>query len=102
MTLEIARSTAGRATVLRLAGEVDLATAGRLRDLVVATLRSEPRVPLVVDLDRVELLDSSGVRALVEGTRVARDVHASYRVVNARDTVRQVLEITGLLTAMNT
>jgi anti-anti-sigma factor len=48
----------------RLQGEIDIASAERLRDAILAETRSAEESGLVVDLSDVSFLDSSGVRLL--------------------------------------
>jgi anti-sigma B factor antagonist len=55
---------------VRLAGELDLATAGQLRDRLRALCADGH--PVVLDLDRLEFIDSSGVRELVRAVSAAR------------------------------
>jgi anti-sigma B factor antagonist len=85
------------AAMLRLCGDIDLATA----DDVVARganllTHSEPGVPLIVDLGEVTFLDSSGLSALVR-LRHAADARGSQ--VLLRDVPQRVavlLELSGL------
>jgi len=47
-----------------LSGEIDIASAERLQDAILAETRSAEETGLVVDLSEVTFLDSSGVRLL--------------------------------------
>jgi anti-anti-sigma factor len=64
----------GGAVVLRVRGEVDLATAEQLRERLLAEFRRHPR--LVVDLSAAMLFDGPALRALLalhrEATRLGR------------------------------
>lgn len=88
------RPAGGGRTIVAAAGEVDLATAGRL----TAALREHlPAGPVLLDLSALTFMDSSGVRGLDavlgevgrEGwdLRIRRELH---------EHVRQVLEMTAL------
>jgi len=96
MSLVIDEQVAGDgATVLVVAGEVDMSTVQPLRTAIVQVLdRGAPE--LVVDLHAVTFLDSTGISVLVLGRRTATGTGARYRVVNARDMVARVLEVTGV------
>ena len=59
----------GGVPVLSLAGEVDLATVPRLRDALVQAGHDHPGQRVVVDLDGVAFLDSTGLGVLVGGLR---------------------------------
>ncbi len=80
---------------LRVAGEVDLASAAELVQRGQEALEGGG---LVLDLEAVSFMDSSGVRALEALMRTAEEtgVPLAIRPQLARN-VREVLELTGLL-----
>ncbi|WP_345626804.1 STAS domain-containing protein [Rugosimonospora acidiphila] len=85
------------ASVIRVtvAGELTTVTVNGLRTAVAGAIGGRPRA-VIVDLDRVTFLDSSGIGSLIAGRHLA-DAHAlEYRVVNARDHVRWVLNVSGV------
>src|SRR5438128_582959 len=85
------------AGVFRLdaAGEIDMSNCETLRDRITTILAGEQLTELVIDLDQVSFLDSTGINVLVAGWRTARRAATDYRVANAHGTVLRVLEITG-------
>ena len=80
--------------LVTVAGEVDFASAARLRERLF-TLASSGR-PLVVDLDRVSFIDAAGLGVLAGAARLAAAHGASLRVVCARRRVRQLFGLTQL------
>ena len=56
---------------LLVTGEIDLGTAPSLRDTITATLRDHRPTTLVLDLDGVAFLDSTGIAALISGRHLA-------------------------------
>ena len=85
-------------TVLAVAGELDIATA----DQFLAAVREHlAAAPVRLDLRKLTFIDSSGVRAL---SRVVREAEAEgwALAVDARlaENVRQLLELTGLLSLL--
>ena len=78
-------------------GEVDLATATTLRDVLLRVLREPTRVLLDVDLGGVAFLDCAGVGALVAGRNAAVGAGRQLRISRPRPIVRRVLDLTGLL-----
>jgi anti-anti-sigma factor len=85
-----------RDLVVRIAGEIDTEHAAlveaRLGELVDDGARS-----LVLDLDRVPLIDSAGLSALVHVLRRLEDEQGGrIRIRGVRDGVRKTFEITGL------
>lgn len=81
--------------VLRLAGEIDVATAPRLRDRLVQLVTEGPP-QLVVDLSGVTFIDSMGLGALISGLKRARAHDGDLRLAGPTDHVAKVLAITRL------
>lgn len=79
-------------TVVRLVGEIDMATAGDAAETL-----SNSGLHVRVDLTDVSFLDSSGIRVLVGAweARVARG--GSFEVFGVSHGVRRALEIAGVL-----
>jgi anti-sigma B factor antagonist len=68
----VVRQLDGRVPGLSVAGEVDMATAPRLRDTLVQFAAEHPGATAVIDLDGVSFLDSLGLGVLVGGLRRMR------------------------------
>ncbi|MFB7934042.1 MULTISPECIES: STAS domain-containing protein [Streptomyces] len=85
--------------VVVLTGEVDRALAPALREAVDALI-VEDRARIVLDLEQVPFMDSSGLSALVYGARRAGALGGTLRLAAPRDQVRRLLELTGLSTAV--
>ncbi len=82
-------------TILRIVGQLDVATAPDLRQhLIEAQYGGGRRVAL--DLDGVEFIDSFGLGVLVGAVRRANSHEGEIVVVCARERVRHVLELAGL------
>lgn len=81
--------------VLAVSGEVDVATAPRLRERLVG-LVSEGRHQIVVDLEGVDFLDSTGLGVLVGALKRVRTHGGDLALVCTQPRVLKVFEITGL------
>ncbi|MEU4477552.1 STAS domain-containing protein [Micromonospora sp. NPDC023966] len=81
-------------TMIRLAGECDLAARERLTGTLLAAVDAAPVV--VVDLAAVEFLDSTGIHALVAAHQRARAADGRLYLVNATGAVAALLELTGV------
>jgi anti-anti-sigma factor len=80
--------------LLRIVGEVDLATAPRLTEQVAREVENGGAAgALVIDLSLVPFIDSSGVRALVEADRLGRSSGRPVALYGASDAVTRVLEL---------
>lgn len=83
--------------VIRLAGELDIATREQVTEAVRAVLPAFRPDALVLDLDAVTLLDSAGIGALVSCWKLANGVGCALRLRNPRPLAYAQLELTGLL-----
>jgi anti-sigma B factor antagonist len=81
---------------LAVDGEVDVATAGPLRDALTAVLNESGITRLVVDFTKVDFLDSTGISALVAAHRLAQANRTQFLVINCQPQALRVLEITGV------
>jgi anti-sigma B factor antagonist len=91
--LRLATETTGRAVVIRMAGELDLATAPSLTSAVEWAAEQADGLPLVLDMQDVSFIDSTGVRTLLEATRIARRPVA---LMSPSSAVTRVLDLTRL------
>jgi anti-sigma B factor antagonist len=81
--------------VLEVTGEVDVYTAPKLRERIAELLDGGIRA-IVIDLGRVEFMDSTGLGVLVGGLRKARAAHASFGVVCGKEPLLKIFRITAL------
>ncbi len=81
--------------VVRLGGDLDIATAPRLRERLVA-LMAEGRTRLVLDLDGLGFLDSTGLGLVVALLKRARGLGGDLRLVCTQPAVRRLFELTAL------
>jgi anti-sigma B factor antagonist len=82
---------------LAVAGEIDILTAGGLRDTLIHVLHTYRPTHLSVDLADVTFMDASGVSALLRSAIAARQTNCTIAVTNPRPNVHKVLRLTGLL-----
>jgi anti-anti-sigma factor len=79
-----------------VSGELDLATAPQL-EAVFEALEPARSDRVVIDLEAVTFIDSSGIRALVRAKRRFDGLDASLVLDGVSPAARQVLEISGVL-----
>lgn len=92
--LEINVSRRGRAAVLAVAGEIDLATVPQLSAAIsLAAAGGPPDGMVVLDLSRVGLIDSTGLRAVLDASR---RLDGGFVVLRPSMEVRRILELTLL------
>lgn len=83
------------AVVVIVSGEVDLLTANELLDALTAQVEKH-RGRLIVDLDAVRFLSSSGLSALALADRAAREHCVDLRVVATSRVTLRPLQITRM------
>ena len=85
----------GGQALLRVQGEVDLVTAPRLQGALASACDLGRDV--VVDLNGVAFMDSTGLRALLQARDIARRLGGSLRLDMAEDgQVARLLELAGV------
>jgi len=81
--------------VVAVRGEVDIATAPKLREKLVE-LASQGAHKVVVDLEGVDFLDSTGLGVLIGGMKRLRGLDGDLTLVCTQPRILKVFEITGL------
>jgi anti-sigma B factor antagonist len=81
--------------VIQVTGEVDVYTAPDLRERI-RDLADKGAVHVIVDMSRVDFLDSTGLGALVGGLKRIRDHGGSLTLVITAPRILRIFEITGL------
>lgn len=86
-----------KTAILELTGSIDLSSSPAVRKILLHELR-ESRTPLVIlNLEKVKYIDSSGVASLVEGLRASRDFGSRLLLFGLSPNVREVLQLLRLL-----
>lgn len=83
-------------TIVEVAGEIDVYTAPKLRQCLV-DLTEAGHKKLLVDLEKVEFLDSTALGVLVGGLRRVRDQDGSMALVCSQERLLKIFRITGLM-----
>lgn len=81
--------------MLEVGGEVDIYTAPKLREKLVELIDAG-NDRIVVDLEGVGFMDSTGLGSLVAGLKRIREQDGELAIVCTREPVLKVLGITGL------
>ncbi|MDQ1712879.1 MAG: anti-sigma factor antagonist [Frankiaceae bacterium] len=95
--IETARS--GRHVVLAVNGEVDVATAPALRHLLTEALTESPSI--VIDLDAVPFMDSTGLGVLVGACNRARVAGSTLVLARPQPIVRNALRLVQVDTVID-
>ena len=95
MNLTLSTREVGGRTVIAVGGEIDVYTAPKLREQLI-DLVSSGQYHLVVDMEGVEFLDSTGLGVLVGGLKKVRAHDGSLELVCNADRLLKIFKITGL------
>ena len=67
--LDVNSRATDKGTLVEAVGEVDLTTAPQLREPLMEAVNGALKSPLIVDLSRVDFIDSAGLALLVEARK---------------------------------
>ncbi|HEX8632391.1 MAG TPA: STAS domain-containing protein [Catenuloplanes sp.] len=95
MELSLATRTVAEHTVLEVGGEVDVYTAPRLRERLIEVVDAGAR-NVIVDLGRVDFLDSTGLGVLVGALKRLRAAGGTFGLVCAKEPLLKIFRITAL------
>ena len=95
MDLSLDTRHADDVTIVAVGGEIDVYTAPKLRDRITE-LVGEGHYRLVIDMENVEFLDSTGLGVLVGGLKKVRAHDGSMEIVCNQDRLLKIFRITGL------
>ncbi len=92
--------SADSVTIIDCAGEVDLYSSPLLREALMKTIQAGgPSV--LVNLEEVSYIDSSGIATLVEALLLTRKTQTRFGLFALRNNARSVLELARLHTVFN-
>ena len=85
----------GRGVVIKANGDVDLYTSPKLREAIIESIESGLS-PIVVNLEGVTYIDSSGVATLVEGFQLGGQTGCKFRLASMSGRVAEVVRLARL------
>ncbi|WP_046468847.1 STAS domain-containing protein [Allosalinactinospora lopnorensis] len=82
--------------VLVLVGEIDMATEEQFHQAVLHSLAEWPRQRVVLDCTRLDFIDSSGLRVLIQSYKAARERRGTLFIACVTERLAQILRVTGI------
>ncbi len=95
MDLKLGHDSKDGIEVVNVEGEIDIYTAPRLRELLI-DLAGKNNYQLIVNLEKVGFLDSTGLGVLVGGLKRVRAHNGSLDLVCTQQRILKIFKITGL------
>lgn len=87
--------------VVTVKGELDLLTAENFRNLVERDLNREQAQHLILDMEEVTFVDSSGLGVILGRYRRIREQGGKMALVKVKPHVKRVLELAGIMRIIN-
>jgi anti-sigma B factor antagonist len=84
-------------TILDISGDIDLAHSSELRRAVLVEFRENRTPKVILNLQAVNYIDSSGVASLVEGLKASREIGARLLLFGLSPIAYEVLQLSKLL-----
>jgi anti-sigma B factor antagonist len=82
--------------IIDVNGEMDLYNSYKLKELVMKML--EKKVDkFIINLEKVEYIDSSGIGALIYITSTIKKMNLQFTIANVHGSVKKVIELTKLM-----
>lgn len=86
----------GRA-VVHVSGDVDMYNSRKLRETLFDLIQKRKQKKIIVNLDGVPSMDSSGIATLMEGLNEIKKNGGEIILAGVHESLRGVLSLTGLL-----
>ncbi len=96
MDLKIDIDEKDGAKILQLTGEVDVYTAPKLKSSLI-DLVDQGNFKIIVNLEKVDFMDSSGLGVLVGGLKRVRSHDGAIALVCTQENILKIFRITGLV-----
>lgn len=94
--ISVDRSAAPASVVIAPTGDVDMSRSAELRTAIQGVFQPKGTRKLVIDLDGVGYMDSSGLATLVEAMRTSKTAGATMVLCGMNTKVRAIFEIARL------
>ena len=90
--MEISARHMDKTTILDISGDIDLAHSSEVRRVVLLEFREKRTPKVILNLLKVNYIDSSGVASLVEGLKASRDVGSRLILFGLSPIAHEVLQ----------
>ncbi|MUK89710.1 anti-sigma factor antagonist [Ornithinibacillus sp. L9] len=95
MNLDINVTENSEKYLVHLSGEIDAYTSQKLKDTLLP-LTKKKGYTLVVDLEQVNYMDSTGLGVFISVLKATKEAESSMTLINLKERVRKLFKITGL------
>lgn len=96
MNLHVTTRMNQHSHIIEVTGEVDLYSSPVMRESILNTIKKQTPHTLIVKLDEVSYIDSSGIATLVEGLQLANEYKTQFKLVGLSQHVLEVFQLARL------
>ena len=93
--MEISQREADKVVILDIQGEIDLYNAPEIKDTMQKLIEAQ-KYSIIINLEKVSYIDSSGIGALISGLSNLKKYQGSLKIINVYASVKKVFELTKL------
>ncbi len=86
-----------KTAIVEVVGDIDLSSSPEVRKMLLRELRENRTPRVILNLEEVKYIDSSGVASLVEGLKASRDLGSRLLLFGLSPIAREVLQLSRLL-----
>ena len=95
--MEISARRQDGITIFNISGNIDFANSRKLRQSMLQEIQNQRTQRVVVNLNEVHYIDSSGVASLVEALRASHDLGSRFLLCGLSSPAREVLKVCRLI-----
>jgi len=93
--MEISQEEKESIIILKIQGEIDLYNAPEIKDTIQKAIEEE-KYNIIIDLEKVSYIDSSGIGALISSLSNLKKYQGSLKIIHVFASVKKVFELTKL------
>ena len=91
--MEITKTSMDNSVILKVSGKIGNSTSGKFLEEILAAVPQKKKT--VLDFSLLEYINSTGLRALLQGLQLAEETGAELIVKDARAEINELFRITG-------
>ena len=95
MMLGITEQFRDKWVLLKIIGEIDMATGPELRQRIVQYVQ-EGHLHIILDLAKVDFIDSTGLGVLIGGLKRTRSHGGDLQCIGLSESLKEMFKLTGL------
>jgi anti-anti-sigma factor len=101
--MEIDLKKTGNAIIVNISGSLDIYTSLDFKNFLEANVKSDtPSVHVVVNLEKLNYIDSSGIGMLIKQLNYVQEMKGKFSIANMKPAIEKVFKVAGLTSYFHT